>query len=165
MISSKLLIAGAVAAAAVSGVTSGTANAASYICAAGDTCDFDGSSGGVGGVRVGAFATTTDTFQLLFSSTGYFTINIANSKLSLLSASFAGTPFTPVSGLDQRFYISTPASYTLSLTSYNPTSKSAAYSINFDFGIPEPAVWGMMIGGFGIAGASLRARRRTVQFA
>ena len=27
-------------------------------------------------------------------------------------------------------------------------------------GIPEPASWSLMIGGFGLAGASLRARRR-----
>ncbi|MHA6718473.1 PEPxxWA-CTERM sorting domain-containing protein [Sphingomonas sp. RS6] len=32
-------------------------------------------------------------------------------------------------------------------------------------GVPEPAAWGLLIGGFGFAGASLRTRRRAVSFA
>ena len=29
-------------------------------------------------------------------------------------------------------------------------------------GVPEPASWGLMIGGFGVVGGALRSRRRTV---
>ena len=29
-------------------------------------------------------------------------------------------------------------------------------------GVPEPASWALMIGGFGLAGATLRRRRRTL---
>lgn len=32
-------------------------------------------------------------------------------------------------------------------------------------GVPEPSAWAMMIAGFGLVGASLRRRRRTVSFA
>jgi hypothetical protein len=32
-------------------------------------------------------------------------------------------------------------------------------------GVPEPAAWGMLIGGFGFAGAALRTRARQVRFA
>ena len=29
-------------------------------------------------------------------------------------------------------------------------------------GVPEPATWGLMLGGFGMAGAAMRRRRRTM---
>ena len=32
-------------------------------------------------------------------------------------------------------------------------------------GVPEPAAWAMMISGFGLAGAAMRTRRRSVRFA
>jgi hypothetical protein len=30
-------------------------------------------------------------------------------------------------------------------------------------GVPEPATWGLMIGGFGLAGMALRRRRQVAQ--
>ncbi|MHA6719312.1 PEPxxWA-CTERM sorting domain-containing protein [Sphingomonas sp. RS6] len=43
----------------------------------------------------------------------------------------------------------------------------AAITINSSTpgGVPEPAAWGMLIGGFGMAGAAMRARRTRVAFA
>ncbi len=40
-----------------------------------------------------------------------------------------------------------------------PTSYGAAEYIGGPGGIPEPATWGLMIAGFGMAGAVLRRRR------
>ena len=45
----------------------------------------------------------------------------------------------------------------LQLDNINVTAIGAA--------VPEPATWAMMIGGFGVIGASLRRRRRAVRFA
>jgi hypothetical protein len=36
---------------------------------------------------------------------------------------------------------------------------NGGYAINAVAGVPEPAAWGMMIGGFGLAGAAMRRRR------
>jgi hypothetical protein len=41
----------------------------------------------------------------------------------------------------------------------NAPSHAAAYITIDQAPVPEPAVWGMMIGGFGLAGVSLRYRR------
>jgi hypothetical protein len=41
----------------------------------------------------------------------------------------------------------------------------ADFSVGATSGVPEPAAWAMMIGGFGLAGATLRRRRRSVRFA
>jgi hypothetical protein len=47
---------------------------------------------------------------------------------------------------------------TINLASFSITQNAVA-------GVPEPATWGMMIAGFGLMGASLRTRRRSVAFA
>jgi hypothetical protein len=44
---------------------------------------------------------------------------------------------------------------------------SQVYSIGLvgvPFGVPEPAVWAMMLGGFGLAGAAIRRRRLAMNF-
>jgi hypothetical protein len=46
--------------------------------------------------------------------------------------------------------------------------RDAFYTIrlgNTPAGVPEPAAWGMMIGGFGLAGAAMRRRQTKVSFA
>lgn len=46
-------------------------------------------------------------------------------------------------------------------------SGSQIYSVGLvgvPFGVPEPAVWAFMLGGFGLAGASIRRRRRAMPF-
>lgn len=58
----------------------------------------------------------------------------------------------------------------LQLTSSNPGANSSDYSFEIDnlaiSPVPEPATWGMMMLGLGIAGASLRRRRsNTVRLA
>jgi hypothetical protein len=41
-------------------------------------------------------------------------------------------------------------------------SDATLHSITYSAGVPEPAAWTLMIGGFGLAGAALRQRRRQV---
>jgi len=48
--------------------------------------------------------------------------------------------------------------------SYGPTS-STAFTLTSGGAVPEPASWALMVGGFGLAGVAMRARRRTVAFA
>ena len=47
---------------------------------------------------------------------------------------------------------------------YGPTS-STAFSLTSGGAVPEPASWALMVGGFGLVGGAMRARRRTVAFA
>ncbi len=55
----------------------------------------------------------------------------------------------------------------LTVTTYTVDGYKAAeiYGSIVASAIPEPATWAMMIAGFGLAGAALRRRRATVQFA
>ncbi|WP_404709946.1 PEPxxWA-CTERM sorting domain-containing protein [Sphingomonas sp. MMS24-J13] len=47
-----------------------------------------------------------------------------------------------------------------------PGTNSAAFTLQSGGAVPEPASWAMMIGGFGMVGATLRRRQRTtVRFA
>jgi len=44
---------------------------------------------------------------------------------------------------------------------------SKVYSVGLagvPFGVPEPAMWAMMLGGFGLAGATIRRRRQAMSF-
>ena len=83
----------------------------------------------------------------------------ANNSLGLttllIDASFTGmmTLSLSVAGIDHAIFGSTAPS----------VNGSSVYADNFTFtghGVPEPAVWAMMVAGFGLAGLSLRARRR-----
>jgi len=47
---------------------------------------------------------------------------------------------------------------------FGPTS-SNAFTLTSNGAVPEPASWALMLGGFGIVGGAMRARRRTVAFA
>jgi hypothetical protein len=35
-------------------------------------------------------------------------------------------------------------------------------TMGYDLGVPEPSSWAMLIAGFGLTGAAMRRRRRTV---
>ncbi len=61
-----------------------------------------------------------------------------------------------------------PSSGTLNLYYWDQNNSDNSGSITFNIaaaGVPEPAVWGMMILGFGVVGGAMRSRRRTVRLA
>ena len=88
-----------------------------------------------GSVILGGFSTTDDS-GFTPRSTGPF---------QLASGTSYTLRFQGVAVVDDTAFIDQVALNTLSVTP-NP--------------VPEPAAWALMIGGFGLAGASLRARRR-----
>jgi hypothetical protein len=78
-------------------------------------------------------------------------------------------------GLDAQFQTMLEAgkTYVAVVTGYHPYS-AGTYRLTFDGsgvvvptpGVPEPAAWAMMIGGFGLVGSAMRRRvRTTVRFA
>ena len=95
--------------------------------------------------NVGVGATGNATANITFDSTG-------NSRSSM--------------GWTQYSYdfVATGASTTLSFASLDNSPYGAALDGVSVAAVPEPAVWGMMIGGFALAGGSLR-RRSAVRFA
>lgn len=112
---------------------------------------------------------TTESFSL--DGTVFYTVGGVGSSTSgpfsfLTSNSFGGlsTPLAAYSG-DQLF----------SGTTDDPTFLTGGFAIDTATitispvggmsAAPEPASWGLMIAGFGMIGATLRARRRTVRFA
>lgn len=50
----------------------------------------------------------------------------------------------------------------LVFTAYNDPAFTYLDDVSLTTGVPEPTVWALMIGGFGLAGATLRRRRVTV---
>ncbi len=69
----------------------------------------------------------------------------------------AGLMFTSL-GAEYNLYSNGPGSYTL----YKAQDRSYGVNSNGTLsvaGVPEPAAWALMIGGFGLAGAALRRRR------
>lgn len=157
----KIWLAGAAIAAAAGGSV-GTAQAAPFVCDnVGVKCQFDGETGGFGGVTTSAGQSATDVFNLVFAKAGKFTVSLTTSKLTLLNFSFAGSNvIAPVKGQDYSFNILAAGPYELKVNTFNPTSKLASFSATFDFAaVPEPAAWGMMIAGIGLAGTALRRRR------
>lgn len=93
------------------------------------------------------------------------TVNRADSESetnnSTVSAFVLGT-FTPLGSIASLG--DTPASLTFSFTQTGGAGSAVSGSFSFAAPpavIPEPATWGMLIGGFGLTGAAMR-RRRTV---
>jgi hypothetical protein len=138
----------------------GSANAANFICnPAPGVCTFDGTTGGIVNSIVKG-ATSTDRFYFTVSSAGEFLFNWTTSKLSLTSANFnGGAAFAPIFGQDYSFNVLAAGTYFLEVTSHNGTERASTFVTSADFAaVPEPAVWGMMIGGFGLGGMALRRR-------
>lgn len=156
----KTILAGAAMVAGAYAVT-GTAQAATYVCGAAGTCSFDGTTGGFSNVRRSAGATASDTFKITLPTAGQVKLTFTTANLTFLSASFNGVNFTPVAGVEKIFNIAAGGTYDLLVSVKNNTSRVASYSSTIDFvAVPEPAAWGMMIAGVGMAGAALRRRRR-----
>ncbi|GEM_PF-6513947 len=148
---------------------SGAAQAADYICANSKlaVCGFDGVSGGWSDLKVGKKATVTQTFALVLNSPGTLNVSITSTYLDLISLSFGGVTQTNLSkGVPYAFDV-TPSKLPQVLTVVMKNSKNTqyGYSSQLDFAaVPEPAAWGLMIAGFGMAGGALR-RRRTARVA
>lgn len=160
-----LMIAAAVGALGMSGA----AQAADYVCedSAVAVCGFDGLSGGWSNLKVAKQTTATQTFELLLSSPGTLNVSITSTFVDLVSLSFGGVTLTGLSkGVPYAFVVS-PSNVPQVLTVVMKNTKNAAfgYSSQLDFAaVPEPAAWGLMIAGFGMAGGALR-RRRTARVA
>lgn len=160
------------AAAAASAVTMvGSAQAATtFTCdtAASSVCKFNGVTGGFSDVIRKAGVTDTDTFKLTFTQLGQFDLSLTapNKSLSFVSFTFLGQTISPVlKGDSYSFDITKTGTYDLLVKTQNKGKNPLAYSGSFAFdAVPEPATWGMMIAGVGMAGASLR-RRRSVRVA
>ncbi|WP_213980509.1 FxDxF family PEP-CTERM protein [Sphingomonas sp. dw_22] len=157
----KRIVLAALATTATLGVSS-TASAADFICQpTPGACTFDGTTGGIV-QTIAKDTTSTDRFYFTVATAGDFLFNWTTTSLSLFSASFdGGSAFAPVFGQNYSFSVASAGTYFLEVTSQNGTTHNASFVTSADFAaVPEPAVWGMMIGGFGLAGLTLRASRR-----
>lgn len=163
------LLAGAAALAAAT-MFSGAASAANFPCSASPsptpgaygTCVFTGTSG-VGfnllGIPGGTTSPTTDSFGLTLGQ-GWFDVNFTSVGVTISSFSFNGnTVFNPVYGQTYMFYVPTAGAYSLAVNAAGVGS----YTGSFALAVPEPAMWGMMIGGFALCGAALRRRRKPLE--
>ncbi|WP_066721003.1 PEPxxWA-CTERM sorting domain-containing protein [Sphingomonas pituitosa] len=158
----SLMIAAATAAGAIS--MAGTAQAATVVCAdsAAAVCSFDGSAGGWSNIKVDKKTTVAQAFSLLLNAPGTLSVTITSNYLDLVSLSFGGVTLTGITkGLTYQFAVipsNTPQLLTVSMK--NTKNAAYGYSSQLDFAaVPEPAAWGLMIGGFAMAGGALRRRR------
>lgn len=156
----------AIAAAALAGATlgfAGSASATTYVCdAVSSPCSFDEGTGGFSNVKVAANSAKSDLFKIAVTTPGQLVLTFTSANLTFGSFSFAGTNFTPVSGNKYFFNIATAGSYDLVTNLTNSGSVVSSYSGTIDLAaVPEPAAWGMLIGGFAMGGIALRRRRAT----
>lgn len=165
----KLLAAAAALAAATA--FSGTASAANFPCSVSPSptpgsygsCVFTGNSGvgfNILGLPGGTASPTTDSFGFTFSEPGYFTVSFTSAGVAISSFSFNGTTITsPVFGQIYGFAVPSAGPYSLSVNA----AGFGSYTGSFALAVPEPAMWGMMIGGFALCGAALRRRRKPLE--
>lgn len=158
MLLKKLITASALAAATIG--FSATANAGTFLCTpVPATCSFDGTTGGFSNVKRLANQTASDTFKFVFGAAGIATLTFTTAKLTFGTATFDGLSFTPVSGQQYIFNIAAAGTYDLVMSVSNPGKLVSSYSATADFeAVPEPAMWGLMLGGFGMAGMAMRRR-------
>ncbi|WP_294330237.1 PEPxxWA-CTERM sorting domain-containing protein [uncultured Sphingomonas sp.] len=162
----KTLLAGAAIIAGAQFVA-GAANAATVLCPTMASCTFEDNSGSAAAF-VGGGKTATSSFSILLPKAGGFEISLTAGKKGITFSNlvFNGvTIASPVAGTLYDFFVTKSGWYDVSFTASNsniaPVSNSASYSFA---AVPEPAAWGLMIAGFGMAGASIR-RRRNVRVA
>lgn len=158
-----------IAAAALAGAAfgfAGSASAGTFLCTpTPSACTFDGTTGGFANVRA-AGTTASDTFSIAFGTAGQVALTFTSAKLLLSSISFGGETFAPVLGKEYLFTLANAGTYDLVVNAANGTTSAASYSGTIDFAaVPEPAMWGMMIGGFAMGGMALRRRRSRVAIA
>jgi hypothetical protein len=142
----------------------GTAQATTVLCAnsAAAVCSFDGSGGGWNNVKVAKKTTATQSFALLLNSPGTLNVTISSTYLDLISLSFGGVTLTGITKGDIYSFAVMPSNtpQLLTVVMKNTKTKDYGYSSQLDFApVPEPAAWGLMIAGFGMAGGALRRRR------
>jgi len=162
------LAAAVFAAAAVVGAAS-TAEAATYN-------NFNGTTGTYGNDVTGPRGGFVNFFTFTLPRNGSVTSTITSSASSNVTnidftrvrlngpAGFTSINYTPVTSGTFEFRTLGPVdllagTYTLEVR--GRTGGQASYAGDFTLagGVPEPAAWAMMIGGFGMAGGALRRRR------
>lgn len=160
-----------IAAAAAAGTLAmaGTAQAATTVCvdSAAAVCSFDGFGGGWNNVKVGKKSTATQSFALTINAPGVLNVTISSTYLDLLSLEFGGVKLTGISKNETYSFAVAPSKtpQLLTVVIKNNKTKDYGYSAQLDFApVPEPAAWGLMIAGFGMAGGAVR-RRRTARVA
>lgn len=167
----KTLLAG-VAIVAGAQFAAGTANAASVLCPAMSSCSFDDETGSaaavVGKGSVNTPTSATATFKILLQSAGTFSISLTPGKKGVTFADLmfgSASIAKPATGLIYDFVVAKAGWYDVAFTAINTNNSNVSNSASYSFAaVPEPAAWGLMIGGFGMAGASIR-RRRNVRVA
>jgi hypothetical protein len=101
-----------------------------------------------------------DTYNL-------FTVEDTLSNVSIVTASDLGFAVTNGNqSFSQYVTVTATGGATLKSFTFNNSPSSDAFEVaNFSLGaVPEPATWAMMIGGFALAGISLRRRQTAVSF-
>ncbi|WP_010545178.1 PEPxxWA-CTERM sorting domain-containing protein [Sphingomonas elodea] len=165
------ILAGAAMLAGAQFVT-GTASAATIVCNASTSCSFVDDTGFAGSsVNRGSVATprtATSSFQITLPTAGTFEISLTagGTGLTFTRLVFGATTITnPLAGQLYTFAVNSAGVYNFSYTASNTANQRLAFSSSYSFAaVPEPAAWGLMIGGFAMAGASMR-RRRNVRVA
>ncbi len=99
------------------------------------------------------FGLPTNSFNASIGGTSVLTLtNVAPFAYRVYSGTFTATS----TATDLRFtFQNDPGIFRLDAVSVNLISGAGA--------VPEPAAWAMMIGGFGLAGAALRRRRKAAK--
>lgn len=123
----------------------------------------------------GAFVHTfTFNYQASSATADISTVLLAGANprdVDFTSVTLDGFAFVQQQG-DPREYWALPSPVTLTSGAHTlivkgrvsgvTATQAASYSGNLNLGaVPEPATWGMMILGFGVAGATMRRRRTT----
>jgi uncharacterized membrane protein YccF (DUF307 family) len=125
-----------------------------------------GNSSVVGGAISDTFNFTTDSGG---ASGSVISVAQSGKDIALTSVMLDGTSFTPVLGGPTELWqlaLTNIASGAHTITVLgNWDANGGSYGGQLDFSIsavPEPATWGLMLLGFGVAGVALRGRRNAL---
>lgn len=109
---------------------------------------------GVPGTFQNASSTSADVFFYHGSNIGGVTLTDPFTSVQLLQAIgaqvYTGSEYFPV--------------FSSGVFNFTGPNSTESYTLTITSSIPEPASWGLMIGGFGLAGAALRQRRVGMTF-